>query len=361
VSRARPPRTEFALKLRVTAAFLGCATRKDLCARFRAVNPATDADLERVHKWLQGRALPRSSRIYDDWARLVGTGRPPHWLATCTTRQLLDELATLHGADPDRLLALAGAGGGPASEAADRRPGGHYLCGAYACYSHAWSPYYAGHLIRGGLGIEEHAPGEPLLATYVEALPVGALRLSGPITPGARWLTVLLAGSVNAAPLFVSASTPSPPASVLLGILTGVTMMGPDPRPSATRIAMVRVPARPERLEASGRYLLPDEGSIVGDLAGLGLRMPGPAAVDRLMRDFLRPDPGATFDQVRHEEVARLTAELDRGLVADPRHGRDDAAAGSGRSPPPPPLPRARPDVPDASDGTPPGKVLRMK
>lgn len=316
MSPARPPRTEFALKLRVTAAFLGCATRKDLCARFRAVNPATDADLERVHKWLQGRAMPRSSRIYEDWTKLVGTSQPPHWLATCTTRQLLDELATLHGADPDRLLALAGAAGGPLPEAADRRPGGHYLCGAYACYSHAWSPYYAGRLIRGGLAIEEPAPGEPLLATYVEALPVGALRLSGPLTPGGRWLTVLLTGPVGAVPLFVSACMPGPPASVLLGILTGVTVMGPDPRPSATRIAMVRVPARPERLEASGGYLPPDEGSIAGDLAGLGLRLPGPAAVDRLMRDFLRPDPGVAFDQVRHEEVARLTAELDRGLVA---------------------------------------------
>jgi len=50
----------FAHKLSITAAILNCATRKELCARFRNVNPATEFELERSYKWLQGRALPRS-------------------------------------------------------------------------------------------------------------------------------------------------------------------------------------------------------------------------------------------------------------------------------------------------------------
>jgi hypothetical protein len=37
-----------AQKLSVTAALLGCATRKELCARFRAVNPATEFDLPQL-------------------------------------------------------------------------------------------------------------------------------------------------------------------------------------------------------------------------------------------------------------------------------------------------------------------------
>ena len=49
---------DIGLKLRLTAAVLACASRKDLCARFRAVNPATHCDLDRLHKWMQGRALP---------------------------------------------------------------------------------------------------------------------------------------------------------------------------------------------------------------------------------------------------------------------------------------------------------------
>ena len=58
---AEPSRRGLAAKLRITAALLGCATRKELCARFRSVNPATEFDLERSYKWLQGRALPRSA------------------------------------------------------------------------------------------------------------------------------------------------------------------------------------------------------------------------------------------------------------------------------------------------------------
>lgn len=51
---------DFGHKLRITAALLGCASQKDLCARFRAVNPATAFKLERSYKWMHGRALPRA-------------------------------------------------------------------------------------------------------------------------------------------------------------------------------------------------------------------------------------------------------------------------------------------------------------
>lgn len=36
-------------KLLVTQELLGCASRKELCARFREVNPQTEFDLERSH------------------------------------------------------------------------------------------------------------------------------------------------------------------------------------------------------------------------------------------------------------------------------------------------------------------------
>jgi hypothetical protein len=66
---------DFARKLQLTAALLGCTTRKELCAAFRAVNPATDFELERAHKWLQGRAMPRGMAIYAEWAQVIGTAR----------------------------------------------------------------------------------------------------------------------------------------------------------------------------------------------------------------------------------------------------------------------------------------------
>ena len=63
---------ELPAKLRVTMALLGCNSRKELCARFREVNPRTEFDLERSHKWLQGRAKPRTAQVYEDWTRLLG-------------------------------------------------------------------------------------------------------------------------------------------------------------------------------------------------------------------------------------------------------------------------------------------------
>jgi hypothetical protein len=44
----------------MTAAALGCNSRKELCARFRGVNQATQCDLDRLNKWVQGRSLPRA-------------------------------------------------------------------------------------------------------------------------------------------------------------------------------------------------------------------------------------------------------------------------------------------------------------
>ena len=83
---------DFGAKLRITAAALGCASQKDLCARFRAANPGTIFELERSYKWMQGRALPRSVRLYEDWAALLGTGRPLAWLQSCTVDEFLELL-----------------------------------------------------------------------------------------------------------------------------------------------------------------------------------------------------------------------------------------------------------------------------
>ena len=97
----------FAQKLGVTAVLLGCSTRKELCARFRAVNPATEFDLERSFKWLQGKSLPRSMAIYEDWARLLGTARSGAWLAGCSTEAFLDEACTLFQANAAEVQVLA--------------------------------------------------------------------------------------------------------------------------------------------------------------------------------------------------------------------------------------------------------------
>lgn len=62
-------------KPRITATLRGAVTCKDLVAAFRRVNPMTSFDIERTHKWIQGRAHPRVFRLYEDWARVLDLKR----------------------------------------------------------------------------------------------------------------------------------------------------------------------------------------------------------------------------------------------------------------------------------------------
>lgn len=91
------------MKLRITAALLGCASQKDLCIRFHEVNPGTTFDLERSYKWMLGRALPRASRVYEDWATLLGTNSPIANLQSCTVDEFLDLLCDRHKVSRDAL------------------------------------------------------------------------------------------------------------------------------------------------------------------------------------------------------------------------------------------------------------------
>ena len=101
------PVRDLAAKLRITAALLGCASQKDLCARFRRLNPAT-FDLDRSYKWMQGRAQPRSARVYEDWATLLGTASPIAHLQSCTIDEFLDLVCDHHQVSRDALAARAG-------------------------------------------------------------------------------------------------------------------------------------------------------------------------------------------------------------------------------------------------------------
>ena len=119
---------EFAAKLRITAAVLGCASQKDLCAQFHRVNPGTTFDLERSYKWMQGRALPRSAKLYDDWALLLGTERPPAYLQSCTLDEFLDLACDRFGLSRAAFVARAGLDVTPRPELAEQRnaPTGHH-------------------------------------------------------------------------------------------------------------------------------------------------------------------------------------------------------------------------------------------
>src|SRR5918997_6394549 len=90
-------------KLRVTAAVLGLITRKDLAAAFRRVNAATTFDIERAHKWLQGRSSPRDARLYQDWVLVLGIAQSAEWIANCEFDAFLDVVARRYNVDREAL------------------------------------------------------------------------------------------------------------------------------------------------------------------------------------------------------------------------------------------------------------------
>jgi hypothetical protein len=303
--------TEIATKLRLTAAALGCASRKELCARFAAVNPATACELDRLHKWMQGRSLPRSPALFADWAKLLGTDRSGAWLAECTVDAFLDEVASLRGGSVHELrdrhvaappVRVAEPAGGAAGLLGSHR----MLCGAFACYSHAFSPHHRGQVIRGALHV--HAgTGKALRAVYRETLLGDTIRLGGEVAVVGGTVHVLLREAGSDLPLFLALILPGPPAAVLCGIMAGPAFVAHHALPTGTRIIAVRVPDTP-RLEASNRYLTPGLDSFADDLEELGLPVGDVAELDGDVAAFLGPGP----DQVAPSDQAGFSALIDR-------------------------------------------------
>ena len=173
-----------------------------------------------------------------------------------------------------------------------RRPGGaaavHYVCGTYAAYSHAWSPYFRDQLIRGSLLIEP-GKGNRFVARYREILPSGPVELTGAAILVGRVLHLELHEAGSGAPIYFSIFLSGRPASVLSGVASGATLAGPDPQPSATRIVLIRVPdGSGAALERSNQYLAPEVSALAADFATAGILPAEPQAAAAELRSFLR-------------------------------------------------------------------------
>ncbi|RYE50693.1 MAG: hypothetical protein EOP21_03265, partial [Hyphomicrobiales bacterium] len=293
----------FPEKLRLTAVVLGCNSQKDLCAAFRRINPQTDFDLERSYKWMQGRSLPRSSRVYADWLALLGLATVSvSWLVSSPIDQFVEALALFYRVEASALVEQAGINRG-AADVTSHEVTDNFLCGVYAAYSHAQSPYFHGHLVRATLVIESAPRGsERMTATYSQRLPIGRVYASGTVgIYGAALSLELRAPGPNVAPVFCSLFRPSPPGSVLIGVMCGTVAINPAGQPPyATRIIMVRIAeAFAERVELSNRYMDRDALPISSDLAALGVILPDPAEFEALARRILTPERQESgFDQV---------------------------------------------------------------
>jgi len=296
-------------KLRITAAVLGCSRRKDLCARFRAANPGTEFDLERSHKWMQGRAAPRSSRVYDDWALVLGTRRSGSWISACAIDAFIEEVSRLFDTDQARLRDIAA---GDAGYGVAGRPiAGSESATAYACYSPAWSPYFRGHLLRGSLRLRTLRDGRRHVA-YRERIGATEAEFTGPADLVGRTMHVVLRARQGGYALFLSVYQPGEPASALVGVMAGSTYLAQEARPSACRFVAAQVPDT-QALDASNRYFDPCPGAVAGDLASLGLPAPTATETDAAILAVLQN--GAAIDQVAFADQLRIAEPIDRGWL----------------------------------------------
>jgi hypothetical protein len=298
-------------KLRLTAALLGTVGRKDLAAAFRRVNANTSFEIGRADKWLQGRAQPRELQVYEDWSKVLDLDRPGQWIADCDTDTFLDEICARHGRDREALLrALEGA-----ANRIDGQRSVLELAGTFVCYSHAWSPYFHGRLIRGELSVAAASSPDRLPVTYTEVLPTGAMELKGTMSVAKRAVHIQVSDATGEAQVITFCLfQASPPASVLGGLMFGTTVIGPEAQPSVTRIVLVRLPAATARLRSADAYL-PSQGSVAEDLAALGLRVEDSAAADRRLAEFLTGGHGG-FDQVPVSAYRALADLFDRSWLS---------------------------------------------
>jgi DNA-binding winged helix-turn-helix (wHTH) protein len=190
-----------------------------------------------------------------------------------------------------------------------------YLTGVFACYSHAWSPAFEGGLIRGSLVVRRDAASPALQAVYTELLPGLTLRHRGPVGTSERILYLDLADTAADSRLFLTLRFPSPPASALLGAMSGKVFHHANMEVAVTRFVAVRVPAAADRIEASNRYLDPATESVARDLASLGRHMASPADVDRIIDGFLNPRATGGVFRVTAADTLELNVALDRALA----------------------------------------------
>ncbi|HEX2527720.1 MAG TPA: hypothetical protein VHL31_15665 [Geminicoccus sp.] len=308
-----------AVKFAITAAALGCATRKDLARAFAKADPATSFDLDRSYKWLQGRAQPRDPKLYREWIDLLGIDRTREWLLDCTSDQFLTVVSLKRQVGPERLWQQAmDFLGEDVPDQASPMGLRRQLEGVFAAYSWAWSPYRHGRIIRGTLVVtQSRRVGRPDVV-YSETLQGDLTRMRGTTYDSGQSLFLNLLHEDGELPLFFSMVRPNPPTSVMMGHLAGAALMGPSRPPSITRIIMLRVPASVSLVESTNRYLEPDE-QVVPDLVRLGLDPAQPDELENEIQAFLRGAPAGGVDQVTAEIYGRIIELLDPLWIEPPQ------------------------------------------
>ncbi|MBN8945152.1 MAG: hypothetical protein J0H01_36960 [Rhizobiales bacterium] len=316
---------ELALKLQLTSLALGCSTSKELCARFAAVNPETAFTAQNAYKWVRGKATPRLSSVYEDWARILGGGLA----ASVVAASSFDEFAQMirgHWPVPDAALArlrqdhpvappLAPSEPEPPAGMATRqapwRPN-HWLAGRYLAVSPSWSQAEMGNLVLGRAEITP-ADGDDFAIRYTENLFGQDVTMAGPMFCDGRTAQASLRCSLSLRTYFLALRAPSPPANIVGGILCGAALHDFEARSMAGRIVLVRDHlARSDACEWPG-YLAASAELLDAQLGGLGyVDVPRRMTATRRLLDLIQAAPAQGLLEMPPDALGALGLDFDR-------------------------------------------------
>lgn len=313
-------------KLRLTSLALGCSTNKELCTRFATVNPATAFVAQNAYKWLTGKAMPRVSSVYEDWAQVLGGGLSAPFIASSSFDEFAAVVCARFAISEQALAALRREADLPSAptglaepvSSTDSAPGpswraDHLLAGSYLAISPAWSRGESGRLILGATQISIDDQGGVQIR-YRESLFGRLIAMTGAMVCDGRTAQCALTCSYFRRLFFLALHVPPPPANLFGGILSGAALHDHEARSVASRILFVRDHGGDDdALVARARYIGAEAALVDAELATLGYRSGAgsPSVSERLIAFLMDPSAEGQFE-ASPEALGSLGLMLDR-------------------------------------------------
>lgn len=269
---------DFPQKLRLVQIVTGCATQKEMYARFKALNPRTGYDPQRAYKWLQGRSTPRDLSVFEDIAWLLDLEVTGEAVRNSTIGEFRALIEARRGPLPAEVVPVPSAG-------TMRLPA--YLAGRYLAISRAWAPDRRESILAGILTLASDSMAG-MTARYEEYLPAGHLDVAGAMQRIGRSARVTGVNIEDETFIDFCLPIPPAPASMLYGIISGAAFHDLEMRPSACKIICLRADAVPYDTlrEISGYHSnAPD---TIGDLVlAAGLPREQASVFGKMLHAFL--------------------------------------------------------------------------
>ena len=314
-------------KLRLTSLVLGCSTNKELCSRFASVNPSTAFVAQNAYKWLGGKAMPRVSSVYEDWAQVLGGGVSAPFIASSSFDEFAAALGKLYSVPQKALASLqqelappvdpsTNAEGSAGDAVRLTQPADQFLVGDYLALSSAWSRGEAGRLIIGYVRVE--AKGRMgLQVDYCESLFNRLIVMNGALVCDGRSAQSAMTCAYTRRLIFLALQVPPPPANLIGGIMSGAAIHDHEARSLATRIVFIRAHCNEDALSGLSGYIDATESLVAEKLTVLGYRSEvGPNSAAARLIGFLTAAPASGLLEASPEALGNLGLTLDRLVAA---------------------------------------------